>query len=52
MGTEQPVREVLIFLRQLQDAVFANVEKRAHFIVSQNVNSTKNSKKKLNLEAQ
>lgn len=51
MGTEQPVREVLIFLQQLQDAVFANVEKRAHFIFSKNVSSTKNSKKQLNLEA-
>lgn len=27
MHTEQPVRKVLIFLQQLQDAVFANVEK-------------------------
>lgn len=27
MHTQQPVRKVLIFLQQLQDAVFANVEK-------------------------
>lgn len=48
MHTEQPAREVLIFLQQLQDAVFANVEERAHCIFSKNVSSTKNRKKKLN----
>lgn len=47
MHTEQPAREVLIFLQQSQDAVFANVEeKKVHFILSKNVGSTKNKIKK------
>lgn len=50
MHTEKPVRKVLIFLQQLQDAVFANVEERAHFIFSKSVSSTKNRKKTVTLQ--
>lgn len=51
MHTEQPVRKALIFLQQLQDVVFANVEKPTLYLGRMFV-QLKIERKKVNLAEQ